>query len=84
LNTASLVFGILAILGMLVGFIPCFGALNWINIPFAFIGLIVSIVALTSNKEAGKPKNAALAGLIMCLCAMFFGLFRLFLGGGIL
>ncbi len=83
MNTASLVFGILAILGMLVGFIPCFGALNWINIPFAFIGLIVSIVAL-SNKQEGNSKNGALAGLIMCLCAMFFGLFRLFLGGGIL
>lgn len=83
MNTASLVFGILALLGMLVGFIPCFGALNWINIPFAFIGLIVSIVALSNNRE-GKSKNGALAGLIMCLCAMFFGLFRLFLGGGIL
>lgn len=83
MNTASLVFGILAVLGMLVGFIPCFGALNWINIPFAFIGLIVSIVALSNNRE-GKSKNGALAGLIMCLCAMFFGLFRLFLGGGIL
>ena len=83
MNTASLVFGILALLGMLVGFIPCFGALNWINIPFAFIGLIVSIVALSNNREA-KSKNGALAGLIMCLCAMFFGLFRLFLGGGIL
>ncbi len=83
MNTASLVFGILALLGMLVGFIPCFGALNWINIPFAFIGLIVSLVALSNSRE-GKSKNGALAGLIMCLCAMFFGLFRLFLGGGIL
>ncbi|MEX0997144.1 MAG: hypothetical protein WDZ45_08865 [Flavobacteriaceae bacterium] len=84
MNTASLVFGILAILGMMVGFIPCLGALNWINIPFAFIGLIISIIALSNRQQEGKSNNGALAGLIMCLCAMFFGLFRLFLGGGIL
>ena len=45
MQALSLAWGILAVSGMLVGFIPCFGWLNWINIPFAFVGLIFSVVA---------------------------------------
>lgn len=81
MKTASLVMGILSIFGMLFGFIPCLGAFNWINIPFALIGLVISIVAYT--QEDGLPKNNATAGIIMCGIAAFFGLIRLFLGGGI-
>ncbi|KFC21287.1 hypothetical protein [Epilithonimonas lactis] len=81
MKTLSLVFGILAICGMFLGFIPCLGAFNWINIPFAGIGLIISIIAYV--KEDNLPKGNALAGILMCGAAAFFGLIRLFLGGGI-
>lgn len=66
------VFGILAIIGMLLGMIPLLGWLNWFNIPFAILGLVFSII--------GKSKG----GIIICVVAIFFGLFRLMLGGGIL
>jgi hypothetical protein len=78
----SLVWGILALLGMIVGFIPCLGALNWINIPFALVGLIISIVALSSAPEADRGK--AIAGIVGCAIAVLFGLVRLAMGGGIL
>lgn len=81
MRTASLVMGILSICGMLFGLIPCFGAFNWINIPFSIIGLVVSILAFT--KEDGQPKGSAIAGIVMCGIAIFFGLIRLILGGGI-
>jgi hypothetical protein len=81
MKTASLVLGILSICGMLIGFIPCFGAFNWINIPFAIIGLIISIVAYT--REDGKPKTNATVGIVMCVIAALFGLIRLLIGGGI-
>ena len=82
MQTLSLVWGILAILGMLTAFFPCFGSLNWINIPFAGIGLIVSIIALATTKESRK--GGSIAGIICCGIAIFFGLIRLIAGGGIL
>lgn len=81
MSIASLVFGILAIIGMLVGLVPCLGSLNWLNIPFSFIGLIISIVAL-SNAPPDK-KGAAIAGTILCAIALLLGTMRLIAGGGI-
>jgi hypothetical protein len=82
MKTASLVFGIFALLLMIVGFFPCLGALNWINIPIAGVGLIISIVALSQNK-VGESNGKAIGGLVMCGIAMIFGLIRLIMGGGI-
>ncbi|MFV0306027.1 MAG: hypothetical protein ACK5IC_11175 [Moheibacter sp.] len=82
MKTAGLIMGILAICGMLLAFIPCLGAFNWLNIPFATIGLIISIIAYTGDKTVPKGNNA-LAGIIMCAIAMIFGFFRLIIGGGI-
>jgi hypothetical protein len=81
MRSASLVMGILSICGMLFGFIPCFGAFNWVNIPFSIIGLIVSVLAYVN--EDGLPKGNVAAGIVMCGMAIFLGLIRLFLGGGI-
>ena len=81
MKKASLVMGILAIFGMLFGFIPCLGAFNWINIPFAMIGLVISIVAYV--QEDNLPKGNAMAGIIMCSAAAIFGFLRLIVGGGI-
>jgi thiamine transporter ThiT len=65
-------FGIFAILGMLLGFIPLLGWFNWINIPLAVIGLILS--ALFGSKT----------GMTLCIVAIFFGLFRLVIGFGVI
>jgi hypothetical protein len=67
---------------MIVGFFPCLGALNWINIPFSGIGLVVSIIALSKVKPEEK-KGSAIAGIVCCGIAVVFGLIRLILGGGI-
>ena len=79
LSILSLVWGVLAILGMVVGFIPCFGSLNYLNIPFAVFGLLFSVVAivLSSNKEY------AIAGCVLCAVAIFLGAIRLVLGFGV-
>ncbi|MFZ4263261.1 hypothetical protein ACFRAE_14570 [Sphingobacterium sp. HJSM2_6] len=65
-------FGIFAIIGMLLGMIPLLGWLNWLNIPFAILGLVFSIL--------GKSKG----GIIICIVAIFLGLLRLIIGGGII
>jgi hypothetical protein len=81
-NTLSLIWGILAFLGLGVAFFPCLGALNWLNIPFAGVGLIISIIALT--KSPRDQRGGAIAGVILCGVAVVFGLIRLSLGGGVL
>jgi len=78
----SLVWGILAIVGMIVGFFPCLGSLNWLNIPFSGVGLIVSIIVLATTKEA--QKGGSIAGIVCCSIAVIFGLIRLIAGGGVL
>lgn len=82
MQTLSLIWGILAIMGMLVGFIPCLGALNWLNIPFAGIGIIFSALAMGATRNPNK--GSAVAGLICCIVAVVIGIFRLAMGGGIL
>ncbi|MEK7407570.1 MAG: hypothetical protein AAB225_21030 [Acidobacteriota bacterium] len=81
MQVLSLVWGILALLGMFVAFFPCLGALNWINIPFAFAGLVVSIIALATSRDARK--GTAIAGLVLCAIAVLLGGIRLLAGGGI-
>lgn len=76
----SLVWGVLAILGLGVAFVPCLGSLNWINIPFAIVGLIIGIAA---KNQPGKG-GAATAGIILNGLAIVLGVLRLILGGGIL
>ncbi len=78
----SLIWGVLAVFGMLVGFVPCLGALNWLNIPFAGIGIIVSGIAYGITKE--ESRTGSIAGMVCCVIALFFGIIRLVLGGGVL
>jgi hypothetical protein len=82
MQVLSLIWGVLAMLGMIVAFFPCFGALNWLNVPFAMVGLIVSIIAM-SQAPPGQ-NGTAKAGMILCAIATILGILRLLLGGGIL
>jgi len=76
----SIIWGIFAMLGTMVWFIPLLGSLNWLNIPFAIIGLIFAGVAL------GNPstRDTGIAGLTLGLMAIAIGVVRLILGWGIL
>jgi len=80
MQTASLTLGILALMGMIFGFFPCIGWFNWLNIPFAVVGLIVSIVAQADDMTANK--NNSLMGIIFCTIAIIFGSIRLIIGAG--
>ena len=82
MQTLSLVWGILSVVGMGVAFFPWLGSLNWINIPFSGIGLIVSIVALA--RKVDEKKGGSIAGIVCCGIAVLFGIIRLIAGGGVL
>jgi len=80
MGVLSIIWGILAVLGMIVAFTPCLGSLNWINIPFAVVGLIFAAVAMANE----NTKQAGTAGLVLNGIAIFVGVIRLIMGGGIL
>jgi hypothetical protein len=78
----SLVWGMLSMVGLGIAFLPCLGSLNWLNIPFAIVGLIISIVA-SSNAPMGQ-RGTAVAGLVLNAIAIVLGAIRLVFGGFIL
>jgi hypothetical protein len=86
MQTTSLIFGILAVIGMIVGFIPCLASVNWLNIPFATVGLVLGIVSIVGSDSGNK--TSGIVGIVLCSLAIIFGLVRLFLsavfgGGGV-
>lgn len=82
MQVLSVVWGALAATGMFIGFIPCLGSLNWLNIPFSLAGLVVGIIAL--NKAKPGQKAMPVIGVVLCSAAVFLGFLRLIVGGGIL
>ena len=79
LSILSIGWGILAIIVMAIGFIPCFGWINYLNIPFAVFGLLFSVLTLVLSAD----KEPAIAGCILCAVAIFLGAIRLVIGFGI-
>jgi cobalamin biosynthesis protein CobD/CbiB len=78
----SLIWGILAFVGFFIALLPCLGSINWLNIPFAFIGLIISIIATTTAPPESKKTNS-IVGIVLCGIAVLIGLIRLIAGGGV-
>lgn len=72
LNLASIVVGVGALLWALVAFIPFIGALNWLVLPWAVLGLALGAL---SSRTSGRNLN-----LIVIVVATL----RLWMGGGLL
>ena len=73
MNTASIIFGILAVLGLVLGFLPLLGWTNWfVTLPLGIIGLILGAVS-------GKR-----GGLVLCAVVLVLAGLRLAIGGGVI
>lgn len=81
MGVLALIWGILAIFGMMLAMIPLLGWLNWLNIPFALIGLVFSAIAMSRHRSR---QGGGVAGLVLCLVATVLGAIRLLVGGGFL
>lgn len=77
----SLIWGIVALLWMLLAFIPLLGWGNWFLIPFATVGAIIAAIGLLFT-HAGKHGRAR-TGLVLNGIVIVVGVVRLSLGGGI-
>jgi hypothetical protein len=71
-NIASLIIGFVALICVMIAFLPFLGLLNWLIIPLAIIG---AGVGMLSRGTAGRNLN---------LLVIVIGVVRLMLGGGIL
>lgn len=81
MGTTGFIIGIFSFIGFLIGLIPFLGWFNWFNIPFAALGLIISILATGLNEKSLTP---AVTGIVLSLFAVFLGGIRLIIGGGLI
>jgi hypothetical protein len=72
LNIVSIVIGVVALVFVVVAFIPLLGWANWLVIPLAVIG------AALGAMSRGR------AGLNLNILVIVIGTLRLILGGGII
>lgn len=82
MGIAGLVFGCLASVLMVLGLFPCLGAINWLTIPLALVGVILSAIGLSQTSEGSR--GPATGGLVLSITAAVIGSVRLSLGGGLL
>lgn len=77
----SVLWGIVAMLWMVLALIPLLGWGNWFLIPFAAVGAIIAAIGImfTSRENRGRAK----AGLVLNGIVIVVGIIRLSLGGGI-
>ncbi|HEY0332894.1 MAG TPA: hypothetical protein VGC74_04170 [Stenotrophomonas sp.] len=78
----SLLWGIVAIIWMIVAFIPLLGWGNWFVIPFAAVGALIAAIAILFTSPGNRSR--AKTGLVLNGLVIVVGVFRLFIGGGIL
>lgn len=78
----SLVWGMFAMVFMLIALIPLIGWANWLVIPFAAIGAIIGAIGVMASNAGGNGR--AKAGLILNGIVMIVGIVRLSLGAGII
>lgn len=78
----SLLWGIVAMILMILALIPLLGAANWLVIPFAAVGAIIAAIGIlfTRTQNRGRAK----AGLVLNGIVIVVGIIRLSLGGGVI
>lgn len=81
MQLVSVVWGIFALLGAFVAFFPCLGWMNWMILPFALIGLVLSLVARDQQARKGLPPSHT--AVILNGSAVVVAFARLVIGGGL-
>jgi len=82
MGLVSVLWGIFAMLWMLLALVPLLGWGNWFVIPFAAVGVIIAALAMafTAPAHRGRAKTGLLLNAIVIVVAVI----RLHLGGGVI
>lgn len=78
MSIIGFIFGILSFCILLLTIIPFLGWINWLNLPFAILGLIFCLIGVSS----GKIKGLGIAGIVICCTVIILGMLRLQACGG--
>lgn len=79
LQWVVLAWGIIGLTLMGIAMMPLMGMLNWINIPFSGIGLLMGLVAIFTARPRKWP---CFIGTALCLFAILVGSIRIIFGVG--
>ena len=82
MGVISVVWGIVAMLWMLLALVPLLGWGNWFVIPFAAIGAIIAAIGMVFSSAGHRGR--AKTGLLLNAVVIVVAIVRLRLGGGIL
>ena len=82
MSVISVIWGVIALLWMVLSLIPLLGWGNWFMIPFAAVGAIIAALGLLFTRA--EKRGRAKAGLWLNLVAIIAGAVRLSIGGGLL
>ena len=78
----SLLWGMFAMLWMVIALIPLLGWGNWFLIPFAAVGAIIAAIGIAATRSENRGR--AKAGLVLNGIVIIVGIVRLSLGGGVI
>jgi hypothetical protein len=78
----SVLWGIFALLWMLLALVPLLGWGNWFVIPFAAVGAIIAAIAMVFTAPANRGR--AKTGLLLNGIVIVVAVIRLHLGGGVI
>jgi hypothetical protein len=78
----SIVWGLFAVLWMLLALVPLLGWGNWFLIPFAAVGLVIAALGMVFSRSGHRSR--AKAGLVINALVILVAIVRLHLGGGVL
>ncbi len=76
----SLLWGMVAIVWMVLALLPIVGLINWLLIPFAGIGAIIAAIGILFSAEKNRR---ARAGLLLNAIAIVVAIIRLSMTGGL-
>ena len=82
MGVISVVWGIVALLWMLLALVPLLGWGNWFLIPFAAVGAIIAAVGMVFSSAGHRGR--AKTGLVLNVLVILVAIVRLHLGGGVL
>ncbi len=78
----SVLWGIVAMIWMVLALIPLLGWGNWFLIPFAAVGAIIAAIGVLFTRSGNRGR--AKTGLVLNGIVIVVGIFRLMLGGGVI
>ena len=82
MGLVSVLWGIFAMLWMLLALVPLLGWGNWFVIPFAAVGAIIAAIAMVFTAPANRGR--AKTGLVLNGIVIVVAVIRLHLGGGVI